>query len=134
MNIDALLADIRTGARVYIIGNGGSFANAEHLAVDLILCNVPAFTIPGPTITALANDFSYASALSLWLDVVARPGDILIALSGSGTSANIVSACSHAEIKGMRVHRVFGAAAGLGMQAAEEAQQRLAHDLMRALR
>ena len=133
MDFEALLADIQAGNRVFIIGNGGSYANAEHLAVDLVLCGVPAFTIGAPTLTALSNDHSYIDALSLWIAVVARPGDILIALSGSGRSGNIVSACTYGEKIGMHVYRVFGAAAGLDMQSAEEAQQRLGHDLMRAL-
>jgi D-sedoheptulose 7-phosphate isomerase len=132
MDFDALLADIRSGARVYVIGNGGSAANAEHIAVDLILCGVPAFTIGAPTLTALSNDHSYADALAMWLDVVARRGDVLIALSGSGTSPNIVNACFRAEFKGVKVHRVFGT--GTNMQTAEEAQIRLGHDLMRALK
>jgi D-sedoheptulose 7-phosphate isomerase len=134
MDIAPLLRDIEYGATVFVIGNGGSAANAEHLVVDLILCGVPALSIGAPTLTALANDYSYASALARWLEVMAAEGDILIALSGSGTSENIVTACSKAESLRMRVHRIFGAAAGLGMQDAEESQVRLAHDLMRALR
>ena len=132
MDFDALLADIRTGANVFVVGNGGSYANAEHVAVDLILCGVPAFTIGAPTLAALSNDFSYPKALAMWLQVVARPGDILLALSGSGTSPNIVRACIQGHLIGMKVHQCFGA--GTNMQVAEEAQVRLGHDLMRALK
>ena len=59
---------------------------------------------------------------------------MLIALSGSGKSPNILLACEAAERIGMDVHREFGAAQGFDMQTAEERQIWLGHELMRALR
>lgn len=120
------------GKRVYIVGNGGSFANAAHIANDLLSVGIRAYTMDSATLTAFANDHGYEHAFALWLRVVGDPGDTLIALSGSGKSPNILNAIEEAERIGMHVERVFGAAAGLDMQAAEEAQITLGHDIMRS--
>ena len=119
------------GRRVYIVGNGGSFANAAHIANDLLSVGIKAYTLDSATLTAFANDYGYENAFALWLRVVAESGDTLIALSGSGKSPNILNAIAEAEKIGMRVERVFGAEAGLDMQAAEEAQLALGHEIMR---
>ena len=129
-----LLDAIRAAKRVYIIGNGGSYANAQHIANDLIACGVKAFTLDAATLTATANDFGYDEIFSKWLYMVAEPGDLLIALSGSGTSTNILKAISMAETIGMDIHREFGAEQGLDMQQAEEAQIAIGHHLMRELK
>ena len=119
------------GRRVYIVGNGGSFANAAHIANDLLSVGIKAYTMDSATLTAFANDYGYEHAFALWLRVVAESGDTLIALSGSGKSPNILNAIAEAEKIGMRVERVFGSQAGLDMQAAEEAQIALGHEIMR---
>ena len=129
-----LVDKIRKAKRVYIIGNGGSFANAQHICNDLEGCGIKAHTLNPASLTRWANDMDYALVFSLWLDVHGEPGDLLIALSGSGTSPNIVNACVTAERLGMDIWREFGAEKGLGMQDAEEAQIRLGHDLMRELK
>lgn len=118
---------------VYIVGNGGSYANAVHLVNDLLACGIKAHVLDPATLTASANDYGYETVFSRWLRVVGEPGDLLIALSGSGKSANILNAVTVAEELGMYVHRVFGREQGLGMQDAEEAQIHLGHDLMRSL-
>ena len=119
------------GRRVYIVGNGGSFANAAHIANDLLSVGIKAYTMDAATLTAFANDYGYENAFALWLRVVAESGDTLIALSGSGKSPNILNAIAEAEKIGMRVERVFGAEAGLDMQEAEESQIALGHEIMR---
>ena len=125
---------VRRAGKVLIIGNGGSYANAQHIANDLLAFGIPAFTLEAASLTASANDFGYAKVFARWINTVGKRGDLLIALSGSGKSVNIVLACAAADHLGMDVHREFGAAQGLDMQQAEEAQLRLGHDLMRALR
>lgn len=125
---------VRRTSRVFIIGNGGSYANAIHIANDLLSVDVPAFTLDPATLTAFANDHGYEEAFARWLSVVAEAGDLLIALSGSGKSPNILAAISQAEIIGMDIHREFGAEQGFDMQASEERQLWLGHELMRALR
>ena len=129
-----LIEAVRAAKRVYLVGNGGSAANASHIANDLIACGIKAYTLDPATLTASANDYGYETVFARWLRVVGEPGDLLIALSGSGKSANILNAVTVAEEIGMYVHRVFGREQGLGMQDAEEAQIHLGHDLMRALK
>ena len=124
---------IKWAGAVYIIGNGGSYANAMHIANDLIACGIRAHTLDPATLTATANDYGYEHVFSRWLRVFANRGDLLIALSGSGKSLNILNAISVAEEIGMDVERVFGAPR-LGMQEAEERQVILGHELMRQLR
>lgn len=124
---------VRAAKRVYIIGNGGSYANAMHIANDLISCGIRAYTLDPSTLTMFANDHGYAHIYSMWLRVMGERGDLLIALSGSGRSPNILKAIKEAEDIGMDVATVFGVPK-YGMQEAEERQIVLGHDLMRSLR
>ncbi len=61
---------IRKAKRVYICGNGGSAANAIHMANDLVSCGIKAHTIDMAFLTALANDYSYDAIFARWLEVV----------------------------------------------------------------
>ncbi len=125
---------IQAAKRVYIIGNGGSYANAQHIANDLLACGVRAFTFDAATYTAFANDFGFESAYKRWISVVGEKGDLLLALSGSGRSPNILLACDEGRLIGMDVYTLFGNERGQDMQAAEEHQLRIGHELMRAFR
>lgn len=129
-----LAEKILKAKRVYIIGNGGSYANAAHICNDLLACNIRSYTMDSATLTAFANDHGYAHVFSRWLKTVGEKGDLLIALSGSGKSPNILNAIKAAEDIGMDVHREFGAAQGFDMQAAEERQVFIGHEVMRCLR
>ena len=108
--------------------------NAQHIANDLLSAGIKAYTLDAATLTAFANDYTYSWAFAKWLHIVGEPGDLLIALSGSGKSPNIITACREAEVIGMKVIRIFGAAQGMGMQEAEEDQIRLGHEVMKALK
>lgn len=125
---------VRAAGKVLLIGNGGSFSNAMHIANDLISCGIQAYTMDPATFSALANDYGHFTAFSKWIAVCGRKGDLLIALSGSGKSLNILNACEEAERIGMDVHREFGAAQGLDMQSSEERQLWLGHELLRCLK
>lgn len=129
-----LLEAVQKAPRTYIIGNGGSYANAVHICNDLLMCGIKAYTLDPATLTASANDYGYETVFERWINVVGEKCDLLIALSGSGKSPNILRACESAERKGMTVWREFGAARGMDMQCSEEAQVFLGHELMRALR
>ena len=131
MSLSALVA---VSKRVYVIGNGGSFANASHIVNDLLSVGVKAYSMDPATLTAFANDFGYEKAFEKWLDIVGEAGDLLIALSGSGKSPNILKAVSMAQSKGMTVWCEYGAEKGLGMQASEEKQIKLGHEVMMRLR
>ena len=129
-----LVNEIRKAKRVYVIGNGGSAANAMHLINDLLACGIKAYTLDMATLTASANDYGYETVFSRWLNVVGERGDLLIAMSGSGKSPNILNAIGTAHFKEITVYRIFGNERGEDMQQAEEAQIRIGHGIMKELR
>jgi D-sedoheptulose 7-phosphate isomerase len=129
-----LISAVKAAKRVYIIGNGGSYANAMHICNDLLACGIPAFTLDPATMAASANDYGWDTVFERWIRTVGHRGDLLIALSGSGKSPNILKAVAAARELGMSVHCIFGNERGEDMQQAEEAQIRIGHELMRALK
>lgn len=130
-----LVQQIRQAKRVFLIGNGGSAANAMHIANDLIACGIRAHALTADvsTLTAIANDFGYEFVFSRQLAVFGEKDDLLIALSGSGKSPNILKAIEVAIGMGMRVVKIFGSDTGKNMQRAEEEQIQIGHQLRAAL-
>ncbi len=99
--VRALLAAYDDDRMIYIAGNGGSAATASHFANDLakatIVPGMPRFRVVAltdnvPLLTAWANDSSYADAFAEQLIPLIRPGDVFVAISGSGNSENILRA------------------------------------------
>ena len=129
-----LYLKVKKAKRVYLVGNGGSYANAIHIQNDLLAQGIKAYTLDAATLTATANDYSYEEIFSRWLEVVGEKGDLLIALSGSGKSKNILKAVEAAKSKGMDVETIYGAPLGFSMQGAEENQLFIGHEVMRQLR
>lgn len=119
--------------RVYVAGNGGSAANASHICNDLESRGVRAHVMNEATKSAWENDFQHEYVFSKWIMLHGEPGDLLIALSGSGKSPNILNAVAAAKLIGMDVETVFGSELGQNMQDAEEYQLKIGHDLMRNL-
>jgi D-sedoheptulose 7-phosphate isomerase len=130
----SLLEAVKKAKRVYIIGNGGSYANASHIANDLLSVGVKAYTLDSSTLTAFANDYGYETVFARWLEVVGEEGDLLIALSGSGTSLNIVDAIATAKSIGMETMLITNYLRDFDMQGSEEEQLVVGHELMKALR
>ena len=113
------------GRNIYICGNGGSAANAMHLANDFhygIGACGPGPSLPGlrvealpanaGIITCLANDTGYANIYAYQLQVKGRPGDLLIVLSGSGNSPNVVKALETANALGMKTFAILAYSGG----------------------
>ena len=96
---DALLAARDAGRLVFIVGNGGSAATASHMATDLMLgsqlidppLRVMALTDNQAIITATGNDIDFHQVFARQLSRLAQPGDLLIAVSASGNSPNILA-------------------------------------------
>lgn len=124
---------MKSAGKVLIIGNGGSSANASHICNDLETCGIRAYVMNDATKSAWENDLHHADVFANWVRLHGDKGDLLIALSGSGKSQNILNACYAAEVVGMKVWREFGAAQGFDMQSSEEKQIWLGHELMREL-
>ena len=110
-----------SGRQVFLCGNGGSAGNAIHLANDFLYgisktrgsgLRVTALPANSAVITCLANDEGYDEIFSLQLAVQARAGDVLIVLSGSGNSANIVKALKQAKKMNLRTYAIVGYSGG----------------------
>ena len=98
------------GASVYLIGNGGSAAIVSHAKTDLLnVADVKAITLLEPAIlTCLSNDYGYEQVFSRQIEVLANPDDILIAVSSSGQSENILNAAKVMLEKGANVITLTG--------------------------
>jgi len=102
---------------IYLCGNGGSAGNAVHLANDLLYgagikngsgLRVEALSANTAVLTCLANDMGYDQIYAEQLRVKANTGDVLIALSGSGNSPNIIKAVEMGNSKGMITFAILG--------------------------
>lgn len=109
----------REGRFVFIIGNGGSGANASHLCEDLAKCTLRDFenqrrlkvlslTDNTPWVMAVANDISYSAIFLEQLKNLSSPGDMLLAISGSGNSPNVLQAVEWANAHGVETFGVTG--------------------------
>lgn len=111
-----MIQSLKNDGRILFCGNGGSAADAQHLAAELsgrYLLNRPALDaealhVNTSALTAIANDFSYETFFSRQVEAHGRPGDTLVAISTSGGSANVVKAAEAARRKNMRVIAMTG--------------------------
>ena len=111
--VDAVKRTQADDKTVYVCGNGGSAATASHMVNDLVKAPADAsgcrpiraiaLTDCVPLMTAFANDIEYAQAFARQLDAYGREGDLLVAISGSGNSANVIEAVKTAKTKGLAV-------------------------------
>ena len=104
-----IIIAFRSGNRIYFCGNGGSAADAQHLAAefsgrfykDRLALPAEALHCNTSYLTAAANDYGYEFIYSRLIEGIGQPGDILIGLSTSGNSINIIEAFKKAKRKGM---------------------------------
>jgi len=108
---EAIIKALKKGATVYICGNGGSAADAQHIAGELVgrfeanrkALAAVALTTDTSVITSIANDVSYESVFARQAEALVRKGDIFWAISTSGSSPNVLAAVRIAKRKGARV-------------------------------
>ncbi|MDD7985719.1 SIS domain-containing protein [Lentisphaera marina] len=141
-------------SQVFICGNGGSSANAMHIANDFIygVCpvkglNVNALSSNSAVLTCLANDTGYENIYSNQIKSLAQAGDLLIVLSGSGNSQNLINAIKAAKETGLKTCGILGFDGGIckalvdipihfdvnDMQISEDCQTIVGHMLMQKL-
>jgi D-sedoheptulose 7-phosphate isomerase len=114
--IKLLLEARNKKATIFFIGNGGSAATASHFANDLsvgvFLSKNPfraiSLTDNMPVITAIANDFGYSEIFKKQLEILAKKDDLLVAISASGNSPNLIKAIEHAKQIGMVTIAITG--------------------------
>jgi len=116
----AFVTAFRAGGKVLFCGNGGSAADAQHLSAELsgrFYTDRPplyaeALHVNSSFVTAVANDFGYDEVFARMTEATGRKGDVLVALSTSGNSPNILKAIEKAKNQGMIVVGFTGATGG----------------------
>lgn len=118
--IDMMFSALSNGNKILVCGNGGSAADAQHFAAELVgrfereRFPLPAISLSTDTsiLTAVANDYSYREIFSKQVQALGQAGDILLAISTSGNSANVMAAIEAALEREMRVVALTGKGGG----------------------
>lgn len=114
---DLIFETFERGGKILICGNGGSAADAQHIAAEFVgrfeteRVALPAIALTTDTsaLTALANDYDFERIFARQVDALAREGDLLIAISTSGNSPNVISAVMKARQRGCKILGMTGA-------------------------
>jgi D-sedoheptulose 7-phosphate isomerase len=113
---EALAASLKSGRKVLACGNGGSAADSQHFAAELVgrfererpgLAGI-ALTTDTSALTAIANDYDFERVFSKQVEALGNAGDFLLAISTSGSSRNVIAAIRAAHAKDMRVIALTG--------------------------
>jgi D-inositol-3-phosphate glycosyltransferase len=118
---DELVGAIRAGGKILVCGNGGSAAESQHLVAELVgrfrrsdRPALPAIALTTDTsvLTAWANDASFDDVFARQVEALGRPGDVLVGMSTSGNSANVLRAFDAARRRGIRCVALLGGDGG----------------------
>ena|SRR5712692_4023889 len=115
-----IITALRTGGKVMVCGNGGSAADAQHFAAELVGrfrrerpgWAAIALTVDSSVLTSLSNDYGFAQVFARQVQALGRPGDILVAISTSGHSANVLAAVQVASGLDVRTVGLTGTGGG----------------------
>lgn len=113
---EEILGSLKKGGQVFLCGNGGSAADAQHIATEFVsrfykerpAINAEALTVNTSTLTAVGNDYGYEQVFVRQLEAKAKPGDVLIGISTSGRSKNVLEALRYARKNGIRTALLMG--------------------------
>ena len=113
---EMLISCLLDGKKILSCGNGGSCSDAQHFSSELLnrysqerpALPAIALTADTPTITAIANDYSYQEVFSKQIEALGQAGDVLLAITTSGNSINILNAVKTAYSKGLKVIALTG--------------------------
>jgi D-sedoheptulose 7-phosphate isomerase len=117
---DLIETSIRSGGKLLTFGNGGSAADAQHIASELVIrykqdrAPIAAISLTTDTsaLTACGNDFGFDALFARQVDALGRPGDVALGLSTSGKSPNVIEGLAQARRKGMRTIAMTGGSGG----------------------
>jgi D-sedoheptulose 7-phosphate isomerase len=118
--IQLMTASLRMGGKIMACGNGGSAADSQHFAAELLnrfererapLAAI-ALTTDTSTLTSIANDYHYDQVFAKQVSALGRSGDVLLAISTSGNSPNVLAAMAVAHDRGVRVVALTGKGGG----------------------
>lgn len=119
---ESIAAALANGKRLYIFGNGGSAADSQHMAAELVVRLTSKFERPAipalalttdsSLLTACANDYSFEKVFSRSLEAFGQAGDVALGISTSGNSGNVIEAFKVAKDKGMHCALLSGESGG----------------------
>ncbi|MDH4377766.1 MAG: phosphoheptose isomerase [Ramlibacter sp.] len=126
--IQAVLACVTSGGKVLACGNGGSAADAQHFAAEVVgrfererpELGAIALTTDSSILTAVANDYDFTQIFAKQVRALGQPGDVLLAITTSGNSANVLAAIEAAHSREMTVVALTGRGGGRMGQALRE--------------
>jgi D-sedoheptulose 7-phosphate isomerase len=126
--VSAVLASVTSGGKVLACGNGGSAADAQHFAAEFVgrfererpELGAIALTTDSSIITAIANDYSYEQIFAKQVRALGQSGDVLLAITTSGSSPNVLAAIEAAHERDMTVVALTGKGGGKMSQALRE--------------
>ena len=128
---DEISHSIKNGGKLMLCGNGGSAADAQHLAAEMLIRLRPKYNREGvpaialaqdvSTITACGNDFGFDLLYERVLESLGNPDDVLIAITTSGNSINVINAMRLARRKNIKVFGLLGAGGGKALEICDEA-------------
>ena len=116
----AMTATLRAGGKILWCGNGGSAGDSQHLAAEIVgrfrrerqgLASI-AFTTDTSILTAVANDYGFEAVFSRQVEALGNPGDLLVGVSTSGNSRNVIAALEAARPRGLVTVAFTGAGGG----------------------
>ena len=118
--VETLSAALGSGGKVLIFGNGGSAADAQHFACELVgrflrerqALAAIALTTDASTMTAVANDYGFDRVFVRQIEALGRPGDVAIGISTSGSSANVLAGVQYAKSRGLKTVAFTGGNGG----------------------
>lgn len=118
--VDAMVHSLMNGGKIMACGNGGSAADSQHFAAELLnrfekerppLAAI-ALTTDTSTLTSIANDYRYEDVFAKQVRALGKPGDVLLAISTSGNSPNVIEAIRAAQAHGIAVAALTGKQGG----------------------
>lgn len=124
---DIVFQALTSGRKILICGNGGSSADSAHIATEFV-CRFKndrrgypaiALGVDGGLLTAISNDYAFQDVFARQVQALGKPGDVLIALSSSGKSRNILEALEEARRGGLETIALLGKGGGFTAGAAE---------------
>ena len=124
---EILVASLQQGNKVILFGNGGSAADAQHIAAELVgrfafdrpALPALAFSVNSSCVTAIGNDYGFDQVFSRQIEALAKAGDVAVGISTSGNSPNVVKAVLTARQMGLRTVGLTGASGGTLAKSAE---------------
>lgn len=124
---EALIESYRNGGQLFLFGNGGSAADAQHIAAEFVgrfylerrALPAQALTVNTSALTAISNDYSFEQAFARQLQAFGRPGDVGVGISTSGDAANVVTGLLAARDLGLTTVAMTGSGGGRAREAAD---------------